>query len=295
MIEAVNMSWTRAGLFAALLLGGPVLESAVAQPAIPTDLSPDARRAYAEKYRVAKTNKAFAITEDSRDFYLLAGAPTPARAALLASLRCLTAHKRPCQIWLVNDEEILPGYEDSRAASVRALARLPNGLRGRIFAGEDSDLKVAAPLTLRDGREGYHSATPLTAPTGARLLLTTDLVELYRAEKRLVAVDALDAASGPRRGTLPNALWLPGAGVSDRKHDDLVYSNLSRVMSALVPNEDTPVVAYCLGWECWLSWNAAARLVAMGYRNVYWYRGGLDSWKEAKLPLVQTPLTAQLY
>jgi rhodanese-related sulfurtransferase len=37
------------------------------------------------------------------------------------------------------------------------------------------------------------------------------------------------------------------------------------------------------------------RLAAMGYTQVYWYRGGMESWKAARLPVVETPITAQLW
>ncbi|GEM_PF-3217749 len=37
------------------------------------------------------------------------------------------------------------------------------------------------------------------------------------------------------------------------------------------------------------------RLSVLGYTRIYWYRGGMDAWKAAKLPLVDTPITAQLW
>ena len=46
-----------------------------------------------------------------------------------------------------------------------------------------------------------------------------------------------------------------------------------------------PFVFYCRS-DCWLSWNAARRAHAMGYRQLYWYRDGVDAWEQAGLPLV---------
>jgi rhodanese-related sulfurtransferase len=34
-----------------------------------------------------------------------------------------------------------------------------------------------------------------------------------------------------------------------------------------------------------MSWNAAKRLVAMGYANVAWYPEGTDGWADALLPV----------
>ena len=43
-------------------------------------------------------------------------------------------------------------------------------------------------------------------------------------------------------------------------------------------------MVYCLDAKCWLSYNAALRLDALGYENLYWYRGGIAAWKAANLP-----------
>ena len=35
-----------------------------------------------------------------------------------------------------------------------------------------------------------------------------------------------------------------------------------------------------------MSWNAAKRALAAGYRNVMWFRDGTDGWQELGYPLV---------
>ena len=47
-----------------------------------------------------------------------------------------------------------------------------------------------------------------------------------------------------------------------------------------------PIVVHCSAPMCWLSYNAALRAIAAGYGNVCWYRGGLQAWAMAGLPLV---------
>ena len=37
-----------------------------------------------------------------------------------------------------------------------------------------------------------------------------------------------------------------------------------------------------------MSWNAAKRILAMGYTNVAWYPDGTDGWAEANLPLQES-------
>jgi PQQ-dependent catabolism-associated CXXCW motif protein len=46
------------------------------------------------------------------------------------------------------------------------------------------------------------------------------------------------------------------------------------------------IVTFCLS-DCWMSWNAARRLRAMGYTHVRWLAEGTDGWRDAGLPLVQ--------
>jgi len=43
-----------------------------------------------------------------------------------------------------------------------------------------------------------------------------------------------------------------------------------------------------------MSWNAAKRALAYGYRNVAWFPDGSDGWQEAGLPLAEaTPMAGR--
>ena len=46
-----------------------------------------------------------------------------------------------------------------------------------------------------------------------------------------------------------------------------------------------PLVFFCVNTQCWLSYNASLRAAALGYSKVYWYRGGIEAWRLAGLPL----------
>jgi len=50
-------------------------------------------------------------------------------------------------------------------------------------------------------------------------------------------------------------------------------------------NKQHPIVLYCLSPECWMSYNASLRAINLGYTNVLWYRGGIEAWKKAGLPV----------
>lgn len=47
---------------------------------------------------------------------------------------------------------------------------------------------------------------------------------------------------------------------------------------------DKPVIFACNGAECWKSYKAAKFAKANGYKNVYWFRGGLPEWIAKGLP-----------
>jgi len=107
------------------------------------------------------------------------------------------------------------------------------------------------------------------------------LLELLRAIRHRVAGPLLllfDVLGGEQHDSLPGAIWLPGAGRGNG-FDDAVQAQLARLLQAATKGDvGRAMVFFCQGTACWLSYNAALRAVALGYREVYWYRGGLEAW-----------------
>jgi rhodanese-related sulfurtransferase len=58
-------------------------------------------------------------------------------------------------------------------------------------------------------------------------------------------------------------------------------------LAGLVPTPDTPVAFYCNGVRCDRSAHAVGIAVACGYRQVYWFRGGIEEWRSKQYPLIQ--------
>jgi adenylate cyclase len=149
-------------------------------------------------------------------------------------------------------------------------------------ADEDADFGVSEDTVLHATREGY---TPTSAP-GATTIRTADLAKLIDDGKPLV-LDALSYFSGR---SLPGAVGLPNAG-SGGTFDDHGQDSLRRKVQELTGgNLARPIVA--VGWnsERFDGRNLALRLVALGYTNVYWYRGGREAWEANGLP--ETELVA---
>jgi PQQ-dependent catabolism-associated CXXCW motif protein len=145
------------------------------------------------------------------------------------------------------------------------------------FADEERDWGVAVPPGLRAAN--YHGNTPTTLP-GARVPKTLELKAMLESEPRPFLVDVL---SGPAHRTLPGALWLHNGGLGDfNAAEEKRYLDMLALLSG--NDKDRHLVFFCSGVRCWLSYNAAWRAVQAGYRNVYWYRGGIDAWLAAGLP-----------
>jgi PQQ-dependent catabolism-associated CXXCW motif protein len=142
----------------------------------------------------------------------------------------------------------------------------------------------------------YRAPVPETL-TGARVITTADAEAIWRA-KNGVFIDVLPRAPKPSnlpsgtiwrerpRFNIPGSVWLPDTG----------YGKLAPVMEdylrqgvahASGGNSGTLLVVYCQA-NCWMSWNAAKRILSYGYSKVAWYPDGTDGWERANLPMVQS-------
>ena len=165
------------------------------------------------------------------------------------------------------------------------IARVREGMRLagiRDHADEDADFGVASDRALHI--DDYQAWTPTTAP-GARIIRTPDLVQFLPQRKPLV----LDVN---RRGkSIPGAIALPGAGIGGSTFDSF-QARLDRKMQELTHGDRSiPVVTLAWNADRFSSRNLALRLVALGYTNVIWYRGGREAWEVANLP--ETEVVAQ--
>jgi rhodanese-related sulfurtransferase len=58
-------------------------------------------------------------------------------------------------------------------------------------------------------------------------------------------------------------------------------------LARLIGTRTTPVIFYCNGVRCERSGRAVRIAVSCGYREVYWFRGGIKDWQLKKFPLIQ--------
>ncbi|MFA5100710.1 MAG: rhodanese-like domain-containing protein [Candidatus Omnitrophota bacterium] len=79
---------------------------------------------------------------------------------------------------------------------------------------------------------------------------------------------------------LKNALLIPRGFIEFKITKNDLFPDINK---GITPAQDTPMLLTCkLGAR---SLMAAATLKKMGYTEVYCVKGGLDGWKNAKLPL----------
>lgn len=146
------------------------------------------------------------------------------------------------------------------------------------FAAEAEDYGVPPQHVVHQGNP--HAPTPLTVPGAARIT-TVQLYGELQARRPMVLIYANEGADA-----IVGSHWLFGAGRGNG-FDDAVQERLRRKLEALTQgSKDAIIVTYCFDSHCWLSYNAALRAVKLGYRNVYWYRGGRAAWHAAGLSLV---------
>jgi PQQ-dependent catabolism-associated CXXCW motif protein len=141
----------------------------------------------------------------------------------------------------------------------------------------------------------YRAPTPATL-AGARVISTADAERLWQ-DHSAIFVDVLPRAPRPAnlppgtiwrdkpRLNIPGSIWLPdtGYGALAPATEDYLRRSLERATGG---DRTKLLVSYCLR-DCWMSWNAARRILSMGYANVAWYPDGTDGWTDTLLPVTE--------
>jgi PQQ-dependent catabolism-associated CXXCW motif protein len=173
--------------------------------------------------------------------------------------------------------------------------KFPFAVRYSLFAL----LSVIAPATAatpepQGYRLGHFRAEVPSTLEGATVVTTAEAERLWRS-KAAVFVDVLPKPEKPanlpagtiwrepERDDIPGSVWLPNVGFG--MLPPAMESYFRHGLSAATDGDSTrALLFYCLE-RCWMSWNAAKRALALGYRKVLWYPEGTDGWSRQGLPL----------
>jgi PQQ-dependent catabolism-associated CXXCW motif protein len=147
--------------------------------------------------------------------------------------------------------------------------------------------------------DDYRSPTPATL-RGATVM-STDAARAHWEQHDAVFIDVLPQVPRPvglpastiwrekPRQDVPGSIWLPdtGYGALAPAMEQYFRHGLEQASGG---DRSRTLVFYCLA-NCWMSWNAAKRAIAIGYPHVAWYPDGTDGWAATHLPLeLRTPM-----
>lgn len=145
--------------------------------------------------------------------------------------------------------------------------------------GEAQDFGVAPTGELRASQQ-LHGPTPTSIP-GGKVIATRQLSQLLQGGQGNVLL--LHAYGAPEH--LPGA-QAAGPASQGGSFDDQVQREFGQYLRQATGGDTSRMlVVYCAGPQCWGSYNAALRAIRMGFRNVHWYRGGVEAWRQAGLPV----------
>jgi adenylate cyclase len=177
-------------------------------------------------------------------------------------------------------------HDRSSTVTAEQIRRFQDGLRlagERDHADEDADFGVPADAKLHNNFAGL---TPTSAP-GTSTIRTAGLAR-FLAQAQPIVIDTVSYSWGR---SIPGAIGMQNVGLGG-SFTDAAQDHLRRTMHELTVGDlNKPIVA--VGWnsERFDGRNLALRLVALGYTQVYWYRGGREAWEAANLP--ETDLALQ--
>lgn len=148
----------------------------------------------------------------------------------------------------------------------------------QMMQAERQDYGVPPTKQLHGGP--MHGPTPASIP-GGQVITTKGLAALV--QERQAPHVLFDVLGGPQM--LPGAVPASWAAQGGSFRDQVQQQFGQMLQQATQGRKDMPVVFYCQSTQCWMSYNAALRAINLGYSNVLWYRGGIEAWQMAGLPL----------
>ena len=184
--------------------------------------------------------------------------------------------------------------EPGRRFALRGIALILLGLSVSVTLAADAP-PPAEPSDYRV--DDYRSPTPRTLQ-GAVVLSSADAMALWKA-KAARFIDVMPRARRPDNLppetlwhvpdhlAIPGSAWLANTGTGVLAPAAAAY--FQEQLHGLTAGDRTaPLVFYCQR-NCWMSWNAAKRAIALGYARVHWFPDGADGWTEIGGAL--TPVT----
>jgi rhodanese-related sulfurtransferase len=183
-----------------------------------------------------------------------------------------------CEAQVVNNFDLRPLYLRAVETHQQALEAL-NLPSEKTYANEEFGGNFTSAKGYRTQK--LNDITPLTLE-GVKTIVTQDLAKLIKS----VTPPRILEVSGVAREVIPltQSIAFGGNALEDTALDASFNERFSALLALMAPDKNAPLVLYCFGRNTWFSVNAALRAKNAGYTNIYWYRGGLESWTAGRLP-----------
>ena len=107
---------------------------------------------------------------------------------------------------------------------------------------------------------------------GTHTIEAEGLIRLVTQDETQIIIDSR-ISSDRKLGFIAGSISLPDT--------DTNCESLARI----IPEKSAAVVFYCNGPKCRRSDNAVVIAADCGYKNIYWFRGGIETWKANNYPI----------
>ena len=109
---------------------------------------------------------------------------------------------------------------------------------------------------------------------GAKTVNAEQIIDLIDTHDDLIVIDSRKK-SDVAKGFIEGSVSLPNTETN------------ADTLAKHIPSKATHVVFYCNGIKCGRSGKAVAIAHSLGYKNLYWFRGGMQEWENKGLPIAK--------
>ena len=121
--------------------------------------------------------------------------------------------------------------------------------------------------------------TPAQLP-GAKRVTAAEVQQLIAQGAQMVDVRSEKEYN---EGHIPGARLVP---YGEKSLKDIAFDAKADSFAGVDKlDKEKPVIFACNGAECWKSYKASKAAVERGFKQVYWFRGGLPEWRTQGLPV----------
>lgn len=172
----------------------------------------------------------------------------------------------------------LPAETRAKVAAWFASSATGVGLRPLSVRADLTEYKKVAELGLFTPTS-LPGAKVVTAPEVQQLIARGAVVVDTRTEKEYSSKHIAGAVFAPYR---------------EKSLKDVAFELQKDDFSAILKlDKNKPTIFSCNGAECWKSYKASRIAVANGFKEVYWFRGGLPEWEASGMTVARDVLLAK--